>query len=80
MNAKLGSLATLINNQNHDEEKRAGKHSETHGHRHLLEQTHTSVLIIRNSIITALLGNTTYHKHSALRVLCDVQVRFVGGN
>lgn len=40
MNTELGTLATLVYNQNHDEEESAGEHSETHGHRHLSKQRH----------------------------------------
>lgn len=45
MNTKLGTLAALVNNQNHDEKKSTGKHSKTHSHRHLFKQRHTNLYL-----------------------------------
>lgn len=42
VDTKLGMLATLVNNQNHDEEESAGEHGETDGHEHLCKQRQTS--------------------------------------
>lgn len=43
VNAKLGVVATLVDNQHHDENESAGKHGKAHSHRHLFKQRHTEV-------------------------------------
>ena len=81
MNAELGVLATLVDNQNHDEKESAGEHSEAHSHRHLFKQRHSrlthSYAHSHQRSVHFASGAMTYHKHSTLWVLCDVHVRIV---
>lgn len=70
VNAKLGVVATLVNNQNHDEKESAGKHGKAHSHRHLFKQRHTEVESHSQYVIVITFAFgimiQTHHKHSAL--------------
>lgn len=73
MNAKLGTLATFVNNQNHDEKKSAGKYGETHSHRDLSKERDTVTITPRSTtgdtaVITFAMVMTTHGRTTNTRL------------